>query len=196
MAIDEGLQVVCTDLQASGGVRNILLRSWTAGDAVTYVNSAAAHSISSIKKSGPANADWFIYEFTNETAALTVNATKENGSTVFECGLSFTIPNMTAGRFHELQNLLSECMMGIVVDSNGTPFVIGASEKYENESVQERSQTYLNVASMEGVTGAAYNDDNGVTVSLMAKQYELPRVYTGTLTLYTGALGTQEATTD
>ena len=34
---------------------------------------------------------------------------------------------------------------------------------------------------MEGGTGAAYNDDNAMTVTLMAKQYELPRIYSGTI---------------
>ena len=28
---------------------------------------------------------------------------------------------------------------------------------------------------MEGGTGAAYSDENGITVSLMARQFELPR---------------------
>ena len=45
--------------------------------------------------------DWFVYEFKNETPALTINATKENGSTAFECGLSFMLPRL------ELQNLLN-----------------------------------------------------------------------------------------
>ena len=30
---------------------------------------------------------------------------------------------------------------------------------------------------MEGGTGAAYSDENGITVNLMARQFELPRQY-------------------
>ena len=41
---------------------------------------------------------------------------------------------------------------------------------------------------MEGGTGAAYSDENGMTVSLMARQFELPRLYSGTLTVSTSAL--------
>ena len=91
-------------------------------------------------------------------------------------------------------------MMGIAVDNNGTAFVLGVSEKYRNEEVASRSQTYLNVASMEGGTGSAFNDDNAITVNLMAKQYELPREFTGLITYYTDNVAAAsllyEATTD
>ena len=183
MAIDNGIAIGCADLQASGGVRQILLRSWTSTDIITYGNGAGAHIISSLTSGGGSTATWYNYEFKNETPSLTVNATKENGSTSFECGVSFTLPKMDSSKFHELQNLLTECIMVIAIDTSGVPFVIGVSEKYENESVNSRSQTFANLTSMEGGTGAAYNDDNGMTVTLMAKQYELPRIYTGDIVL-------------
>ena len=41
---------------------------------------------------------------------------------------------------------------------------------------------------MEGGTGAAYADESGITVSLMARQFELPRKYIGTITVDTSAL--------
>ena len=40
MAIDTGLGVTCTDLQATGGIKQILLRSWASADAVVYGNAA------------------------------------------------------------------------------------------------------------------------------------------------------------
>ena len=43
----------------------------------------------------------------------TINATKENGSTAFECGLSFMLPKMETKKFAELQNMLTDCMMGM-----------------------------------------------------------------------------------
>tara|TARA_R110002110_G_scaffold264117_1_gene479859 strand:+ start:34 stop:615 length:582 start_codon:yes stop_codon:yes gene_type:complete len=181
MAIDNGIAIGCADLQASGGVRQILLRSWTSTDIITYGNGAGAHIISSLTSGGGSTATWYNYEFKNETPSLTVNATKENGSTSFECGVSFTLPKMDSSKFHELQNLLTECIMVIAIDTTGVPFVVGVSEKYENESVNSRSQTFANLTSMEGGTGAAYNDDNAMTVTLMAKQYELPRIYSGTI---------------
>jgi len=188
MAIDTGLGVTCTDLQATGGIKQILLRSWVDTDAITY-GAAGSHDISSIQSGSPAaDAQWFVYEFKNEMPSLTINATKENGSTAFECALSLMIPKMNKARFDELQNLLSTCMMGIIVDTNDEKFVIGASEKYANEDVAAKSQTFLNLVSMEGGTGAAYSDENGLTINLTARQFELPRIYTGTLTVDTSAL--------
>mgnify|MGYP003638616896 CR=1 FL=1 len=186
MAIDKGIAISCGDLQQIGGIKHILLRSWTSGDIIAY-DSSDNHTITSIKKAGPANADWFLYEFKAQEANMTVNATKENGSTAFECGLSFMLPKMGDAKFTELQNMLTDCMMGIAVDNNDTAFVLGVSEKYANTSASNRSQTFLNVASMEGGSGSAYTDQNGITVNLMCKQFELPREYTGTIAYYTDA---------
>ena len=186
MAIDTGLAIACADLQATGGITQILLRSWTATDAITY-GATGTHSIVSILKVA-ADADWFVYEFKNETPALTINATKENGSTAFECGLSFMLPRLELTKNNALQSMLNECMMGMALDTNGQWWVLGVSEKYANEDVASRSQTFLNMATIEGGTGAAYSDESGVTVSLMARQFELPREYAGTVTVDTSAL--------
>ena len=74
MAIDTGLGVTCTDLQATGGIKQILLRSWASNDAVVYGNAAGEHDIDSILTSG-SPAAWFVFEFKNETPAMTINAT-------------------------------------------------------------------------------------------------------------------------
>lgn len=187
MAIDTGLSILCSDLQRTGGITQIFLRSWAAADTATFVNTAGvSHSISSIVDTGGATADWFMFEFKDEIPTLAVAASKENGSTSFECTLSFYLPRMNDVKFAILQELLSECMMGIIVDTNGNSYVIGVSELYSvggsgNASLS-RSQTYLNLTSMEGATGAAYSEENGITVVLTARQFELPRIYTGTLT--------------
>ena len=187
MAITKGLSILCEDLQRTGGISQIFLRSWAAGDEATFVNTAGvSHSISSIVDTGGTDADWFMFEFKDEVPTLAVAATKENGSTAFECTLSFYLPRMNDTKFAVLQEMLTQCMMGIVVDTNDNKYVIGVSEKYsvggsENASLS-RSQTYLNLASMEGNTGAAYSEENGITITLMARQFELPRLFTGVLT--------------
>jgi hypothetical protein len=186
MAIDTGLAIACADLQATGGITQILLRSWGATDAITY-GATGTHTIASILKVSAA-ADWFVYEFKNETPALTINGTKENGSTAFECGLSFMLPRLELAKNNALQSMLNECMMGMALDTNGKWWVLGVSEKYANEGVASRSQTFLNMATIEGGTGAAYSDESGVTVSLMARQFELPREYVGAVTVDTAAL--------
>jgi hypothetical protein len=187
MAIDKGIGVECSNLQSTGGVTQILLRSWDTNDAVVYGNAASEHDIDSILTSAsPAN--WFVFENKNETGALTVNATKENGSTAFECTLTFMIPQINNDRFAEIQAMLDTCMMGAVKDTNGSWWIIGASEKYANEDVAAKSQTFLNFTSAEGGTGAAYSDESGMTVTLTARQFELPRKYIGTVTVNTSAL--------
>ena len=186
MAIDTGLAIECADLQSTGGITQILLRSWGATDAITY-GATGTHSIASILEVA-ADANWFVYEFKNETPALTINGTKENGSTAFECGLSFMLPRLELSKNNALQSMLNECMMGMALDTNGKWWVLGVSEKYANEDVASRSQTFLNMATIEGGTGAAYSDESGVTVSLMARQFELPREYVGTVTVDTSAL--------
>ena len=187
MAIDKGIGVECSNLQSTGGITQILLRSWDTNDAVVYGNAASEHDIDSILTSSSAAA-WFVFENKNETGALTVSATKENGSTAFECTLTFMIPQINNDRFAEIQAMLDTCMMGMVKDTNGSWWVIGASEKYANEDVAAKSQTYLNFTSAEGGTGAAYSDENGMTVTLTARQFELPRKYIGTVTVNTSAL--------
>lgn len=186
MAIDKGIAINHSDLLSTGGIKQILLRSWQSGDDVSFDNDAGKHDITSIVDSGGSTANWFAYEFKNQEASLTVNATKENGSTLFECNLSFMLPKLGKAKFHELQNLLQECMMAIVIDSNGTQLVIGCSEKYLN-GVRFRNQTFLNLVSMEGGTGTAFTDMNGLTINMTARQFELPREYTGTLNFYTDA---------
>jgi hypothetical protein len=85
-----------------------------------------AHTITNIQSGG--DAAWFVYEFKNETPALTIAATKENGSTAFECGLSFMLPNIDATKFEELKNFENACMMGLALDTNGNWWVLGVSE--------------------------------------------------------------------
>jgi len=176
MAIDTGIAIDCSALQTVGGIKQICLRSFQTTDTVAYDNDPGKHDITSITDGG-GTASWFVFEFKNETAELTVNATKENGSTVFECGLNFMLPQINNTKMHELQSMLNECMMAIVVTSNDEKLVVGLSEKYANEDVPFRNQTFLNLASMEGGTGAAYADQNGLTINLLARQFELPRQY-------------------
>ena len=95
MAITKGLALECADLQRTGGISQIFLRNWADGDLVTFVNTAAAaHEISNIVDSGASTAAWHMFEFTDEIPTLNVTAAKENGSTSFECVLSFYLPRM------------------------------------------------------------------------------------------------------
>ena len=195
MAITKGINIDCSDIVGAGGIRNILIRSWADGDAVIYQNTTTVHAVSSIKH-GAANANWFNYEFKQELPSLTVTAARENGSTSYECSLSFMMPDMDSSKSAALQSLMDTCMMAIAVGNNGKSYVLGISQKYSNEKAAIRNQTYVSMTGAEGATGAGINDDNGWTVTLGCKQWEAPRLYTGTLSLYTNAgAGTGTSTT-
>lgn len=183
MAIDTGLQVACADLQAVGGIRQIIVTDLTNIDTVT---TGTAHDYSNLTTSVACAR----FEFKNESASLTVNGTKESGSTSFEVGLSWYVPNIQGSAFLQLAKLQDACMVAVVEFNSGTKIAVGMSETYGNLGVDanswDRNQTYAQLSSIEGGSGGAYSEENGVTVSLTCKQYELPREYTGAITVQAG----------
>ena len=186
MAIDTGLQVTCGDLQAVGGIRQILLTDLD-NVATLAAGVGDTHSYTSIITTIP----WARFEFKNETASLTITGAKENGSTSYECAVSFYLPNIKGTAFGELTKIEPSCAVALVELNDGTKMLVGVSEKYKNQGVDaapwDRNQTYANLTSIEGGSGAAYADENGVTVTLTARQFELPREYTtGAITVLTG----------
>jgi len=192
MAIDTGLLVDCGDMNAVGGIRQILLTDLS-NISAALPTTAANHTLTSFEASSP----WARFEFKNETASLTITGAKEGGSTSYECAVSFYIPNCDGARFLELSKLESTCPVALVEFNSGKKMVVGWSYTYENQSAAAtpwvRNQTYANLTSIEGGSGAAYADDNGVTVTLTARQFELPLEYSGDITVLAGDL---TATTD
>ena len=188
MAIDTGLLVDCGDLNAVGGIRQIILTDLDNIATVAPTAAAADHIISSMVSTTA----WARFEFKNETAALAITGTKEGGSTAYECALSFYIPEMNADRMAQLSQLEDACPVAIVEMNSGEQFVIGFSYRYENLGAGAtpwiRNQTYANLTSIEGGTGSAYADDNGLTVTLTARQFELPFNYSGAITVVAGDL--------
>ena len=188
MAIDSGLLVACGDMNAVGGIRQILLTDLSNIATALPTSLAADHTLTSFIGTNP----WARFEFKNETASLTITGAKEGGSTSYECALSFYIPNVDGARFHELTNLESACPVALVELNSGKMLVVGWSYKYANQSQASaswvRNQTYANLTSIEGGSGAAYADDNGVTVTLTARQFELPLEYSGAITVVAGDL--------
>ena len=188
MAIDTGLLVDCGDLNAVGGIRQIILTELDNITTVAPTVAPATHIISSMVSSDP----WARFEFKNETAALAITGTKEGGSTAYECALSFYIPDMNADRMAQLSQLEDACPVAIVEMNSGEQFIIGFSYRYENLGAGAtpwvRNQTYANLTSIEGGTGSAYADDNGLTVTLTARQFELPFNYSGAITVVAGDL--------
>ena len=187
MAIDSGILVDCADLNAVGGVRQIILTDLDniatvlpvayAGGVLTSVLSTAA---------------WARFENKQGMAAMTISGTKENGATKYEVGVSFYIPNCDGTHLSALKALESACPVAIVELFSGTKFIVGWSYTYQNQAEGGapwiRSQNYANLTSIEGGSGTAITDENGVTVTLTATQWELPLEYTGAISVVAGDL--------
>ena len=94
MAIDTGLLVACGDMNAVGGIRQILLTDLS-NVATALPAVAANHTLTAFTVTNP----WARFEFKNETASLTITGAKEGGSTSYECAVSFYIPNCDGARF-------------------------------------------------------------------------------------------------
>lgn len=190
MAIDSGLIIECADLNAVGGVKQILLTDIS--NVATVDPAITAAPADHIVAGMTTTADWARFEFKAETAALSINGTKENGTTVYECSISFHVPNMEAAHSVAIEKLSTGCPVGIVEMHSGKAFLVGFSYLYENvgggTTPWTRNQTTANLTSIEGGSGAAYQDENGLTVTLVAKQYELPLEYTGLITPSTDGL--------
>jgi len=205
MAIEAGMAITCSDLQAVGGTRIIAIRQWKTTDVVVYNNTS--HGITSIKEN-VSSGNWGVYESRIESSSLTVTGSNEGkDTTTYECTVSWFIPGLTAAQFKSVYDFDGsdgnggKCLMVMVIDNNDVTSgeteastdqlhnkVIGVSERYDNQGVQARSQTYARLVSVEGGTGAAFSDEIGITVTIAATQYEIPRQYLGTISLGTDAL--------
>tara|TARA_R110000744_G_scaffold379845_1_gene498938 strand:- start:274 stop:900 length:627 start_codon:yes stop_codon:yes gene_type:complete len=195
MAIEDGMAIVCSDLQAVGGTRYIAIREWVSTDTVVFTTSNSQHSIASIIDTGGANASWGVYESRIESSSLTVSGTNEGKEfTTYECTLSFFVPGLTKSQFRKANDFGGKCLMVLVVDNNDTTTaasvpptsylknkVIGVSHTLENQDNDSRTQQYARLVSIEGGTGAAFSDEIGITVTIAATQMEIPRNYTGSI---------------
>ncbi len=76
MAIDNGIAIDCSALQSTGGIKQICLRSFASGDAVTYSNAAGKHDVTKIVDSGGSTADWKVFEFKTKLLLLILQQLK------------------------------------------------------------------------------------------------------------------------
>jgi hypothetical protein len=186
MAIEDGMEVGCDDLQSAGGVKQILIREWKNDDNVSV--SALSQFVTEITDSSGTSANWGVYEAKIESTDFTINATNAGKSTTtYELNLSFRLPNLNRERLKRLKDFDGKCLMVIVRSNNSTDvdihgaFVMGISASKGNIDNKSRNQTYAYVSSIEGGTGAAFSDENGITVNITCKQYEAPYGYSASV---------------
>ena len=210
MAIAAGMAINCADLQAVGGTRFIAIRNFESTDEVEFNNTD--HTITRIDQPDGTDAVWGVFESRIESSSLTITGTNEGKKiTTYESTLSWFIPGLTTAQFNQIYKFDGDCLMAMVIDNNdntsGTTLptaeqahnkVIGVSGTLSNQdsdktlpidSNPSRTQQWCRLQSVEGGTGAAFSDEIGVTVTLIAKQYEIPRAYVGVITIDADGLG-------
>jgi len=183
MAI-ENLAIAHTDLEIRGGLQyvGVGLYSSVSGMAAggAFTSSADNHSVTLV--GGDALA---VFDLKQGTGSLTTSGSKEGGTIMFEHTVSFYVPNISTAHLSNLQSMANEDLVVITqgYDTN-QKHIVGLSEAYQaSDSVRGNAQMYARLTSIEGGTGAALGDENGVTVTIVAQSGELPRTVTNSLTI-------------
>ena len=189
MAITDGLAIGCGDLQATGGIKRVLIREWNSTGSFDDIifGAAGAHTITSIQDSSGTTSTWGVFENKIETPALVVSGTTEKNVSTYECSVSFNLPKMDLIKTNRLQEFTGKCLMVLAEDTNSDWFVLGISNTLTGSDGNldpntagdsgTRQQTFATLGSIEGGSGAAFSDENGLTVTLTCTQFELPRLY-------------------
>ena len=64
MAITDGLAIACGDLQATGGIKRVLIREWnsTGSPDDIILGATGVHTVTSIMDSSGSNSTWGVFE--------------------------------------------------------------------------------------------------------------------------------------
>jgi hypothetical protein len=190
--LTKGHIILCEDRNRRGGIKNIWL-----GEVANVITTTTGtpHTYTSIDGfagttgTAPDNKNVWKFEFDRETAYYTANASRENGSTIVECELGFSIPKITPTVNARLEELKETCGLFAIVETfadNGaaTPvtykFVVGYDEVFSPSA-------FLEFSSGEQSTGTGLQDPNETMVKLKGFMAEYPRDYTGTIAVETAA---------
>ena len=187
MAIASGLATGCADLQASGGIQTVFIRKWNSTGSPDKIAVSLVNKITSIADSVGSTSTWGVFETKLETPALSVSGTSVGNVNTYECSLTFNLPQMDLDRRSALADLEGECLQVMMLDTNSNYWVMGISDTLTGgdggldipaaSHIGTRPQTFARLGSVEGVTGAAFSDENGMTITLTCTQYEFPRLY-------------------
>ena len=187
MAIASGLTTTCTNLQSSGGIKTVFIREWNSTGSPDKIATLGTGTITSIADSGGSTSTWGVYETKLETPVLAISGASVGNANTYECTLNFNLPQLDLARRNSITDMQGKCLQVMMLDTNGTYFVIGISGTLTGgdggldlaaaSHIGTRPQTFARVSSVEGGTGAAFSDETGLTVTLSCTQYELPRTY-------------------
>jgi hypothetical protein len=182
--LTKGHIIACSDRNRRGGIKTIYLGEVAN---ISSVTTGAPHSYSAIGGFPTAGSTlMYKFEFDRETAYFTANASRENGSTVVEAEVGFTVPKITEEIQARLEELKETCGLFAIVETfaddgtNTYKFVIGYDEVFTTES-------FLEFLSGEQNSGSALQDPNETVVKLKAMMAEYPREFTGNVNVEVAA---------
>tara|TARA_R110001592_G_scaffold92874_3_gene270212 strand:+ start:511 stop:1107 length:597 start_codon:yes stop_codon:yes gene_type:complete len=175
--LTKGHIISCSDRNRRGGIKAIYLGE-VANVTGATAGASGTHNFTSIAgfPSGGALNLVYKFEFDRETAYYTANATRENGSTIVETELGFTVPKITEEIQLRLEELKDSCGLFAIVETfadDGTTtykFVLGYDTIFSPDA-------FLEFASGEQNTGTALQDPNETVVKLSGLMAEYPREY-------------------
>jgi hypothetical protein len=169
MALTGGLSVSCADSTRRGGVKRLWITDVTN---ITSFTAGSSHEFNDV--SVPTS--FYKYQYEDFTFSVSSEGSKENGSSIINHSVEFTIPKMTKEKAAKLQEIVDLCKAVLVVeDYNDHFFVIGWC------SVLEKAAGMHMV--VDQVIGAGLQDSNHYVVKGTGVSAELFREYTGDVTI-------------
>ena len=180
----EHLSIAAADYEVRGGLQYVAITTFEDADGDTKIQ-VGQHAVSAI--AGVGNA--VLFDLQEGTGSLSTSGSKDGGTILFEHTVSFYVPNCSTAHLSAIESLRNENLIVWGQSYAGKVYIIGVSEAYKLEDDISNQQMFATFSSVEGGTGSALGDDNGLTVTLTAQSGELPREFTGTFTLPTDGAG-------
>lgn len=174
-----GHTILCEDRNRRGGIKTIYLGEVANVSGTTAATPHHYTSIAGLTGTGGTGLNVWKFQFDRETAYFNANATRENGSTVVEVELGFSVPKITEEVNARLEELKETCGLFAIVetfadDGAGTPvtyhFVLGYDEVFSPDA-------FLEFESGEQSSGTGLQDPNETVVKLKGFMAEYPREY-------------------
>jgi hypothetical protein len=157
---------------AKGGVKALTLGIF---DDTLAFTVAATHEVTGMTHA----ALTAVIGFEKESAKMTISDTQEKGLSMTTVTLEGYLPKMDKDKFKALQELKGQALYGLVELWNGEQFLVGWDNILGDSTTTAITSDFaLFLDSIEGESGAALADANGVTLKMTAVQGELPREVT------------------
>jgi len=162
MAI-ENLSIAHSDLEVRGGLQYVAIGLLSQASGMGFDDSGV-HTMSYT-----AAAALELFDLKQGTGSLTTSGTKEGGTIMFEHTVSFYIPNCSAAHLRSLETLKDKDLVVVAQGHDGNKFTLGMSKAFGLEdSTLGNVQMRARLSSMDGGTGAAIGDENGLTETINA----------------------------